>query len=102
MNGKSKVPIEILTKIHFEFHKRPEPNTEKPVEGKDLVLGKEYLYIDNGKLKLLGNFVGKSNEPFDDSPYGYGIEIYYVFEYGVNKKKIRDWSGEEIFFYECD
>ncbi len=98
MSAKSKVPIEILTEIHFESHNRPEPNTENPVKGKDLVHGKEYLYIDDGKLKLLGNFVGKSSEYFDDGPHGHGAVIYYVFSHGVNKNKIREWSGEEIFY----
>jgi hypothetical protein len=88
----------------LNFGKEHKMNTNnKQVDGKDLVPGngQEYFYIDKGNKEFLGNFVGKISEFFDDGPHGYGTEVYYVFEYGVNKKKIRYYHGEEIIFYEC-
>lgn len=72
-------------------------NSKKPVEGKDLIVGREYFENDTAIFSL-GNFVGKSSEYFDDGPHGHGTVIYYVFRYGVNKKKIRYCHGEEIFY----
>lgn len=91
-NIGSKIPYVPITKITHSM---------KPVDGKDLVVGKEY-YESNKDSTYLGTFVGKQSEFFEEgSGRSSGYVHFYVFKTKYNKEnKIRYYVGEEKKFFE--